>query len=953
MPRTKFKAKWIWKKQPDYQRYHQIIIAKKEFDLNEFKSGTIYITADCYYRLYINNQWVNDGPCRSWPEHYQYDAVDVSQYLKTGKNAIQVIARYFGVGTMHQIPQHPGLLVQLEAELENGQVKTVISDESWQVADAAGWVTNTSRSLFMPEPIEWYNACQEKVSRFDKASVLFSAHKGPWKDLNPRDVELLTRKPVALKSFVDAKVVKTDAVNNCVPAIVLAHPGLIENNRHINTPIGLATLVTVKEQCVLKIISGSVRKDFFRIAVDGKTNASGRYTLSAGEHLIVGFARNHFCHDKEMFIRFINPPIMKLDNPLDRKYENPWCLIRFDKYRFAGNDLYWNSFFEKHPKYQQLQDEYRAVTDQLLREVKNKRQFIKVLGQRTVNIPAKDMFVENSSWEFQNSKIIGKASRFVDNPETLISDDDSYTLIKPCAKGDIELCYDLGEQNCGYYQFELIADEGIIVDVNEVEYIDEKGVIQHTIGSQNGLRYITKKGVNRFLSLKRRSGRFIFLTFRNVKKTVKVRNFQLIESTYPVNTMGRFHCSDENLNKMWEISARTLKLCMEDVFTDCPLYEQTHWVGDAPFVELYTFGVYGGADITKRCIKLAALSLERFPIVGCQLPSAWQTLLPAWSFFWGISVWQYYWYSGDKAFLRRMWKYVIKNLEGAAGYIDKQGLMSDKFWNLLDWSGIDFEQDVVLHNSMLFIAAIDAALKCANEIKNTRYTQWLDELRETLVRAVNKLWDDKRKVYPDSIRNDSRVSSSACQHTSALAIIYDIIEKRNEGYAIGNTINPPKEMVKVGTPYGASILYQAWEKVGLSEKVIQSMYDHYLPMLAEDATTTWEHFPSKSRTGTSYFLTRSHCHAWATSPVYFLNRIVLGVRQTQAAGKSFEISPYLSGLDFASGTVATKNGPVYVRWEIQGDVLNVEIAAPNGVKAKFVRNKTHGGMKAIVNGKRA
>ncbi len=64
-------AKWIWKKQQDYTQYNQTIIARKTFESQDFAKATIKITAVSFYRLYVNERWVNDGPCRSWPEHYQ------------------------------------------------------------------------------------------------------------------------------------------------------------------------------------------------------------------------------------------------------------------------------------------------------------------------------------------------------------------------------------------------------------------------------------------------------------------------------------------------------------------------------------------------------------------------------------------------------------------------------------------------------------------------------------------------------------------------------------------------------------------------------------------------------------------------------------------------------------------------------------------------------------------
>ena len=68
------------------------------------------------------------------------------------------------------------------------------------------------------------------------------------------------------------------------------------------------------------------------------------------------------------------------------------------------------------------------------------------------------------------------------------------TVVQPNEAGDIELLYDLGEQNCGYYTFEMEAEAGLVVDIAGVEYIKEDGTVQHTGRYQNDMRYICKEG---------------------------------------------------------------------------------------------------------------------------------------------------------------------------------------------------------------------------------------------------------------------------------------------------------------------------------------------------------------------------------------------------------------------------------------------------------------------------
>jgi len=105
-------------------------------------------------------------------------------------------------------------------------------------------------------------------------------------------------------------------------------------------------------------------------------------------------------------------------------------------------------------------------------------------------------------------------------------------------------------------------------------------------------------------------------------------------------------------------------------------------------------------------------------------------------------------------------------------------------------------------------------------------------------------------------------------------------------------------------------------------------------------TVKWEDFP-----------TRSHCHAWSSSPIHFLNRIVLGIVPTSVGGASYRISPHLSGLDWAKGASASVRGPVEVSWRKEGDVINIEAKAPKEVELTLESNDSLKGLK--VNYRRA
>ncbi len=778
-----FTAFWIWHRQDSYTLYHQVILARKAFRLGSApgatSSGSLKIAVDGAYRLFVNGEWVADGPGRSWPEHFQYDEIDVTPYLAAGRNELAVIARHWQVGDFHNRPQQAGLLVQLDI----GK-RRIVSDSTWETVWLKAWVANTPKVSIQMEPQELYDAHLEDGQEYSPAVELYPAAGGPWSGLHRRDVALLTRRPVFLRQFSGASLVKrlTD-LNFCLPAVRLAHPGAVEANHFASANTGMATLLELDAPAEIQIAPEGMQA-----AVDGMASPDGRYALSAGRHLLAAFAWPLFGHRKERSLRIVDPPSgLRLISPGGDPASadpaaagNPWAGLILPAFAVLEDDMDWFWFSGPHNRRDAAVTGYKTAIDKLLHA--SGAGWDAMLNQGVqitlLSLPGEEMFVTDTHWQFVHRQVLGSAAGLVERPGALMHDQAELTTVHPSAEGDVELAYDLGEQTVGYFDFELLAPAGVQVDIYAVEYIREDGVIQHTDDNHNGLRYVTRAGLNSFTSLKRRAGRYLFITLRGATAPLQLRLVRVIELTYPVEQGAFFDCSDARLERIWQIARRTLKLCMEDTFTDCPLYEQTGWVGDARNEALFALDTFGSADIVLRGLRLAAQSLERYPLVGGQVPSGWDMLLPAWSFLWGIGVWDYYFYTGDRAALEELWPAVVRQLQGAEKLLDERGLFSGKFWNMFDWTPVDDHHETVLHNSLLLIGAVEAAIKASGAlgVSDAATESWLAGLRARLVEAVERTWDETKQAYPDSILEDGSPSPSTSMHTSFLALLFDVAQ---------------------------------------------------------------------------------------------------------------------------------------------------------------------------------
>ncbi len=136
IPEALKQAKWIWPESDWWNLYHCFALFRKTFSLPSKPTAKtwFYITADQSYRLYINGKYVTSGPARGFQSHWPYDAVEVSDYLKKGRNLIAIRAYNPGTSNFQYLFQgEAGLLAALEIKEH-----LVLTDETWQTRRQSG-----------------------------------------------------------------------------------------------------------------------------------------------------------------------------------------------------------------------------------------------------------------------------------------------------------------------------------------------------------------------------------------------------------------------------------------------------------------------------------------------------------------------------------------------------------------------------------------------------------------------------------------------------------------------------------------------------------------------------------------------------------------------------------------------------------------------------------------------
>lgn len=97
-------------------------------------SAYIDISADDYYKLYINGEFVGQGPAQGYYFHYYYNRIDIGKWLRKGENVIAVHVYYQGL--VNRALNSADLRQGFIAEVYSGERLIAATDETWKYRQA-------------------------------------------------------------------------------------------------------------------------------------------------------------------------------------------------------------------------------------------------------------------------------------------------------------------------------------------------------------------------------------------------------------------------------------------------------------------------------------------------------------------------------------------------------------------------------------------------------------------------------------------------------------------------------------------------------------------------------------------------------------------------------------------------------------------------------------------------
>jgi len=922
-------ARWIWTGASENPLNARVLFKKQvSLEPRETPAGIVFrhlhLTANARYQLWVNGRWTGEGPARSWPDELFFDTYDLSEILEgCGAAEIRILVHHFSPGAGFYVVGEPGLAAAL-VETDRGQERILLqSDRTWECAHHPGYrepVVKMSNGMGYGEVYRADTA--EDPARWEwQAPRDLGPAVSEYRRIVPRDIPLLEEKILTPQGLSGIRPLTSRGFFRSINLRPLVYPGDHDINKH-------------------KRFSG-----ILEVGIQSPVQGDGAIGLTVDPHdtrPIVFFIGNHrFIHQNgQLFPVPIPAGITGVRILISGEYHDPVFHLQFDlpegarlippRGEDSANPFVFVGPFNPSSHIQVSEPVPPAETESLKEE-----ELLKKTGGIRRTVPEYCISPHHTALEYLTSLSSGRK-----NEDFYIQrspDSSPFPLKEQWEKGKrVEILWDFGREVSGFLEFRISCASGTRLDCFCFESMHD-GFIEHAFSLNNSLRYYASEGVQHYTSTVRRGFRYVAMILDGGNGKAVIESFGLRERLYPRKEEGSFLCPDEELTRIWEISARTVSLCMEDTYVDCPAYEQTYWTGDARNTALYSYYLCNAGPLFLRGARLAARSLERSPLIESMVPSAWQNVIPSWSFFHVLAGAEYLFYTGEEEGFLEIFPSLMKNMENAA---ERRVVMPDgsllfamHAWNMVDWAPMDVpDSGIIAHQNAQFVLACRSLSAAAADLGRHQEAELLSRWAEEGSLAVNRwFWSEEETAYRDCLSRDLVPSRIFSVQTQIFMFLAGLVPPAHIEAVKNRILSPPEHYVRIASPFVHHFYLDLLLQWGHEDLVLKEIRTVWGNMLSHDATTCWEGWALIPG-----HYTRSHCHAWSAAPVFFLPTLILGIRPAGRAFQKVLIRPYPAGLHRAEGSLATPMGLLSISWKTEGRLFHLEVNKPEAMEVEYI-----------------
>lgn len=435
--------------------------------------------------------------------------------------------------------------------------------------------------------------------------------------------------------------------------------------------------------------------------------------------------------------------------------------------------------------------------------------------------------------------------------------------------------------------------------------------------------YYKQENVSQDTIVPKRAFRYIFIPELQNKIDVKAINIFL-----PMKNKSSFKSNDEMVNRIWNISQNTFKLCSDLFFIDGIKRDRWIWGGDAfqdNYINQYS---YFNEDIDARTI----IALRGHDEVKQQINT-----IVDYSLLWIISIYNHYEMTGNKEFVQKIMPRMENMMKYLLNETDEHGFLVGKKddWIFIDWSEMD-KTGAVAGEQMFLLQALKAMSICKKAIGED-YAEYDAKYTELKQKVIKYFWNEDKGAFIDSFESGK---NNVTRHANILAVLFNLVDNDKKQKILNNVLLNDN-ITQITTPYFKFFEQDALCELGQYDKVFDIIKNYWGSMIKQGATTVWEEYDPNVKGAEQYAMYgdiygKSLCHAWGASPIYLLGKYFLGLRPTGIGYSTFEITPHLNRFEDLHATLPVKDGQV--DFDLKNGQLTVK-SSRNGGKLIVENNE--------------
>lgn len=393
-----------------------------------------------------------------------------------------------------------------------------------------------------------------------------------------------------------------------------------------------------------------------------------------------------------------------------------------------------------------------------------------------------------------------------------------------------------------------------------------------------------------------------------------------------------FECSDETLNRIWELCKYSIKATtFAGVYVDGDR-ERIPYEADAYLNQLSHY-------TTDDNVTMAAKSFD-WLIENGTWPTEWAPHMV----FMAHAEWMY---SGDDQWLEHRYDLLkaktLMHRSGSDGLV-RSSEVDQKRTDIVDWPKKERDQFVFTEINTVVnafhIEAIKQMAKMARAIGKSEDAAGFETHAKLATNAFQAaLFDQTAGIYRDGVGTDH-----SSIHANFFPLAFGLVPENK----VAGVLAWLEEKDMRCSPYAAQYFMDALFDRGSGRKAIELMLADgdrsWKHMLNSGTTISWEAWDLR------YKPNQDWNHAWGAAPANLLPRFVLGAQPLAPGWTTARIRPCPGNLTHARGRVPTTRGPISIDWANEA-TFTLSLTLPDGMTAQVELPAREGTTAVHLNGK--